>query len=323
MPSITANAANLVPVCVYLGEELGRYAFPDHPFGDGRLAAFTTALRTQGLLAQICTRAPQTASSHLLAQFHHKKYIEEVIAAATAGVGKLDCDTPVFPGIYDAAATVVGTAVAAARALMDGECRRAFVPIGGLHHGYRHRSAGFCVFNDCGVVIEILRKEYGLHRILYVDIDAHHGDGVFYAFEDDPELFILDFHEDGKFLYPGTGSRDETGHGPARGTKLNVPLPPASNDTLFLRYWQEAAEPFIAQARPEFIVFQCGADCLTGDPLAHLQLTPEIHRYTAQRLSALADEHCQGRILGLGGGGYALHNLGPAWTGVVEGFLGD
>ena len=112
---------------------------------------------------------------------------------------------------------------------MHGECRRAFVPIAGLHHAARDRAAGFCVFNDCGVAIELLKRA-GLKRIAYVDIDAHHGDGVFYAFEDDPAVIFADLHEDGRYLYPGTGMAEEIGKGAARGMKLNVPLPPGADD---------------------------------------------------------------------------------------------
>lgn len=309
------------PVYVYLGEVLGRYGFShDHPFSQQRLPAFEAALQRQGLLERVQVRDPVTVEREVLARFHHDSYIQTVQDAADQGLAYLDNgDTPVFPDIYQVSATVVGSVLDAARRIMEGECRRAFIPIAGLHHAQRHRAAGFCVFNDCGVVIESLRKEYGVHKIAYVDIDAHHGDGVFYAFEDDPELIFVDFHEDGRFIYPGTGHRNETGHGPAQGTKLNIPMAPQSNDQDFFRFW-DAAEQFLAQAKPEFILLQCGADSLAGDPLAHLAFSAEAHRHAARRLCALADECCQGRILGVGGGGYNLDNIGVAWSAVVDEF---
>src|SRR5208283_1669639 len=171
----------------------------------------------------------------------------------------------------------VGSTVLAVRKVMDNELDHAFNPVGGLHHSRRYSSAGFCIFNDIGVAVELLRKEYGVRRILYVDIDAHHGDGVYYSYESDPDLFVFDVHEDGRFLYPGTGSADEVGEGGARGTKINVPLPPGSGDGELAAQLPRMDE-FAKKARPEFIIFQCGADSLAGDPIAGLSYSPKAHR---------------------------------------------
>ena len=196
------------------------------------------------------------------------------------------------------------------------------MPIAGLHHARRDSAAGFCVFNDAGVAIEALRRRHGVRRIAYVDIDAHHGDGVFYAFEDDPDLIFADTHEDGRFLYPGTGAASETGTGKARGAKLNIPLPPGADDAVFLRAWPEIEE-FVRRSRPEFILLQAGADSVAGDPITHLQLTPAAHAHAGARLCALADECCRGRIVALGGGGYNRANLAAAWCAVVAAMLGE
>jgi acetoin utilization protein AcuC len=153
-----------------------------------------------------------------------------------------------------------------------------------------------------------------------VDIDAHHGDGVFYSFEDDADLIFADLHEDGRVLYPGTGAAEETGKGRARGTKLNIPMPPESGDELFYPAWQRV-EDFIDQHSPEFILFQCGADSIAGDPITHLRYTPAAHRHAAQRLKWLAEKHCQGRLLAMGGGGYNRDNLAKAWTAVLAALL--
>jgi acetoin utilization protein AcuC len=177
------------------------------------------------------------------------------------------------------------------------------------------------VFNDCGVAIEVARKKHGLARVAYVDIDAHHGDGVFYAFERDPDVAFADMHEDGRFLYPGTGSRTETGRGEAAGTKLNVPMPPGADDDAFLAAWKEV-ERFLDDARPELILLQCGADSLAGDPITHLRYSPEAHAHAARRLAALAERHAGGRVLAMGGGGYNRTNLARAWTRVVEELAG-
>ena len=215
---------------------------------------------------------------------------------------------------------MVGSNLDACDRLMRGSCRRAFIPIAGLHHARRDSAGGFCVFNDPGIAVETLRARYGLERIAYVDIDAHHGDGVFYSFEDDPQVFIADIHEDGRYLYPGTGFANETGRGPAAGTKLNVPMPPYANDEVFLEAWNQV-EKFVRAAEPEFILLQCGADGLAGDPITHLQYTAAAHAHAARRLSVLAEEYCDGRLLAMGGGGYNRANLAEAWTAVVKSMI--
>jgi acetoin utilization protein AcuC len=195
-----------------------------------------------------------------------------------------------------------------------------FVPIAGLHHARRDGAAGFCVFNDIGVLIEALRRRHGIRRVAYVDIDAHHGDGVFYGFEDDPDLIFADIHEDGRYLYPGTGAADETGKGAAKDTKLNIPMEPGADDATFHRVWPRVEE-FVRAGKPEFIILQAGADSLAGDPITHMLYTPAAHAHAATRLCALADEFCQGRIIATGGGGYDRANLAAAWTNVVEAML--
>jgi acetoin utilization protein AcuC len=244
-------------------------------------------------------------------------YVDLVHERSATGEGYLDAgDTPAWPGVYEAAAGVVGAALVAVEAIMSGQARRGFVPIAGLHHASRGHAAGFCVFNDCGVVVEALKRLHGLTRIGYVDIDAHHGDGVYYSFEDDPALVFADIHEDGRFLYPGTGSAAETGKGPARGTKLNVPLMPGAGDDEFFEAWARV-EAHLEQHEPQFIILQCGADSLEGDPITHLRFSEETHAHAARRLVDVANRHAAGRLLAVGGGGYNRRNIARAWTRVV------
>ena len=306
-------------VVLISGPEIARYGFPNgHPFGPDRHDAFMAALEQSPVAASLERRPPRQATRAELEYFHTPQYVDRVIEFSKRGSGFLDAgDTPAFPGVYEAAASVVGGTLEALAAIVAGPARRAFIPIGGLHHARRDGAAGFCVFNDCGVAIEAARKLHGIRRVAYVDIDAHHGDGVFYAFETDPELKFVDLHEDGRFLYPGTGSRSETGRGAAVGTKLNIPLPPGADDTVFLEAWQEA-ERYLEDVEPELILLQCGADSLGGDPITHLKLTAEAHAHAARRLAALADRYAGGRVLGMGGGGYNRTNLATAWTRVVE-----
>jgi acetoin utilization protein AcuC len=310
-------------VRVYYGEALAAYGFPGgHPFGPDRLAAFWQEFRRQGLDAQVEVVPPAApATEDELARFHQREYIARVKTQSAAGTGFLDYgDTPAFPGVYEAAATVVGCMVEAAEAILAGQVERAFVPIAGLHHARRDAAAGFCVFNDLGVVIERLRQVHGLRRIAYVDIDAHHGDGVYYAFEEDPDLIFADIHEDGRYLYPGTGAAHETGRGRAAGTKLNIPLPPGAGDREFIAAF-ERVEAHVDAGRPEFVLFQAGADGLAGDPITHLRYSPAAHGLAARRLARLADRHCRGRLLAAGGGGYHRDNLARAWCEVVRGLV--
>jgi acetoin utilization protein AcuC len=303
-------------VLVLKGENIAAYGFgADHPFGPDRHDVFHAALAASGLDVALATAGDATREE--LESFHSPRYLDFVAEACAAGTGFLDGgDTPAQPGLDLAATAVVGATLFAVDSVMAGRAARAFVPIAGLHHAGRDHASGFCVFNDCGVALELLRARYGLQRIAYVDIDAHHGDGVFYAFEADPDVIIVDAHEDGRFLFPGTGHARETGRGAAAGTKLNLPLPPGAGDAEFLAAW-ERAEAFLDAAAPEFIVLQSGADSIAGDPITHLRLSAKAHGQVAARLSRLAARHCRGRLIATGGGGYNRDNLARGWTAVV------
>jgi acetoin utilization protein AcuC len=307
---------------LYDGDALGRYGFGGgHPFGPDRLAAFRKEYLKQGLDRRVHIAPPVQASEADILRFHTRDYVARVKLQSLTGEGFLDYgDTPAFPGVYEAAATVVGSTLDAVAHCMSGDAPRAFVPIAGLHHARRDSAAGFCVFNDVGVAIETLRALHGVRRIAYVDIDAHHGDGVYYAFEEDTDLFIADLHEDGRFLYPGTGEANETGSGAARGTKLNIPMPPGADDAAFLREWPRV-EAFVRAAEPEIILLQAGADSIDGDPLTHLRYTPRVHAHAAQRLRVIAEDLAHGRVVAMGGGGYNRTSLAKAWCAVVTALL--
>lgn len=304
---------------IYLGQQLADYGFKDgHPFGPQRHDSFKTELLRQKLDQKLILQAPVRANRDLLALFHTEDYIEKVSDYSKTGHGYLDCgDTPSFTGMFEATSHVAGSVIDAIDRIMTGEFRRAFSPIAGLHHARRHVAAGFCVFNDCGIAIEYLREQYGINRVAYIDIDAHHGDGVFYSFEDDPDLLFADIHQDGRTLYPGTGYAQETGKGIAEGTKLNIPVPPFSDDAVFQSVWPRI-EAYLEDGKPEFILLQCGADSIEGDPITNMALSSASHAYAAKSLCDIADRHCQGRMLGMGGGGYNHENLARGWTAVVN-----
>lgn len=306
-------------VLVLKGANIAAYGFGDgHPFGTDRHDVFHAELAARGLADHVTLACAGEATHAELAAFHSRDYIASVETRCMADEGWLDAgDTPARRGLDTAAAAVVGASIFAMEHVMANHARRAFVPIAGLHHAGRSHAAGFCIYNDCGVVIELLRQRHGLRRIAYVDIDAHHGDGVHYAFEEDPGVVIADIHEDGRFLYPGTGTSAETGRGSAVGTKLNLPLEPGASDIEFRAAWEQV-ESHLGRFRPEFILLQCGADSLAGDPLTHLGLSPAAHGFAAARLCTLADQWCRGRLVAMGGGGYNRRNLALGWTAVVE-----
>lgn len=304
---------------LYVDEALARYGFPGgHPLGVDRQGAFMKEAAAQDLLTRAAVQASRTATREEIERFHTEGHVARVMNAEREGLEFLDNgDTPVFPGVYAAAASVVGAALDGLARIMRGEALRSLQPIGGLHHAGRDHAAGFCVFNDLGVVIETLRLQYGIRRVAYVDIDVHHGDGVFYPYEDDPDLVFADIHQDGRDLYPGTGHAHETGKGRAEGTKLNIALPPGAGDREFLQAWPRV-EAHLARFEPQFVVFQCGADGLAGDPLAHLQYSPAVHAHAAGGLVQIASRFAGGRLMAFGGGGYNRDNLAKAWSAVLR-----
>lgn len=312
---------------VFFGEELARYSFgKSHPFNSNRIFAFWSKFKTLNLDKddQIQIKKAENAQEEILLEFHFKDYVNLVKKASMHGTGYLDLgDTPAFRGVFEASSDVVGTSLRALDIVMDKTdgILHGFNPIGGLHHARRGSAGGFCVFNDIGILGMIARKKYGINKIAYVDIDAHHGDGVYYEFENDPNFFVADIHEDGHYLYPGTGTESEIGSGEAKGTKLNIPLMPDSTDDDFITAFSKAEEFIDNIAKPELIIFQCGADGIDGDPLTHLRYSSKAHRYAADKLHRLSHKHCDGRIIALGGGGYNQQNIADAWTEVVMSFI--
>jgi acetoin utilization protein AcuC len=309
---------------VFYGEALTRYGFGgSHPFGADRLPAFWKKLQ-RASIGNIIIQEPVMANYHDAALFHDSSYVELVKVASRHGGVLLDKgDTPAFKGAFEASLYVVGSTLAALDMVVNGKDKRerkvdhAFNPIGGLHHARRDSAGGFCIFNDIGIAILTARQKYGIKRIAYIDIDAHHGDGVFYEFEDDPHLFFADIHEDGHFIYPGTGFSSESGKGAAANTKLNIPLEPGASDGEFVEAFAKI-EQFVDDVKPELIILQCGADGLAGDPITHLQYTSKAHMFATDSLHKLAHKHCKGKIVALGGGGYNRENISTAWTRVVK-----
>ncbi len=303
------------------GDALAKYGFGgSHPLGSDRLHAFWSKFQSEGLdkAQNIMIEEPVMAEEDTLLNFHSKTYVEFVKKVSAVGEGFLDYgDTPAFKGVFEATSYVVGSTLKGLDMVMKKKVVHAFNPIGGLHHARKEFASGFCVFNDIGIAITVARKYYKIKKVAYIDIDAHHGDGVFYEFNSDPDVFIVDVHEDGKYLYPGSGFQHETGEEGAEGTKLNLPMKPFANDYDFMKEFKRAEE-FLDDAKPELFILQCGGDSMKGDPLTHLNFSENVHRHATNILHELAHRHCNGRMIALGGGGYNRNNIAVAWTEVVK-----
>jgi acetoin utilization protein AcuC len=305
---------------VAFGDELFSYDFgPYHPLNRSRTDVFVKRLMELKARApeKVELVEPATATEEEITLFHTKEYVE-FVKLACSKIRYLDYgDTPAYPNCFVRASTVVGTTLKLLREIASGRALRAFNPVGGLHHARRNSAGGFCIFNDAAIAIEYALRHLGYRAVAYVDIDAHHGDGVYYDFEEDPRVIFFDIHQDGRTLYPGTGFEYERGKGEALGRKMNVPLPPYSGDEEFLRALEKGLR-FLEQFEFDIVFFQAGADGLAGDPLTSLMYSRRAHESAARALLELAERKCGGRILAFGGGGYNPVNVGEAWSAVVE-----
>ncbi len=288
-----------------------------HPLRPERLNLTFELIKAQETLDlnNVSVVRPKAADSSDLLLFHTEQYIETVKRFSEIGYGFLDSgDTPAYKGCYESSLLLVGASLEAVDLVMRNEVEHAFNPVGGLHHAHPDRASGFCIFNDPALCIAHLKKKYGLRSIMYLDIDAHHGDGVMYGFYSDPSVLDIDFHEDGRYLFPGTGFTSETGEGDGKGYKVNIPVPPFTYDGPYLDAFGEIAPRLTRAYKPEMILMQCGADSHSNDLLAHLDLTTHAYEEIVSTIHRLAHEVCDGRLVLFGGGGYNLGNAVRCWT---------
>jgi acetoin utilization protein AcuC len=307
-------------------EELLKYDFgPFHPLKPERLALTFELIKGLSLLdvsgSSLCS--PRIATLEEILLFHTLDYVKQVQEASEKGTGRLDLgDTPAFKGCYEVSCLVAGATLEAIDLVMTEKFEHAFSPGGGLHHAHKDRASGFCIFNDAAIGIAYLKNHYDLKRIMYVDVDAHHGDGVMYGFYRDPSLLDIDFHEDGNYLFPGTGQTTEIGEGLAKGLKINLPLPPFTSDRSFIYAFNKLVPKLAAKFKPEFVILQCGADAHAEDGLAHLSLTTATYESVTSTIHEIAHRFCGGRLVALGGGGYNLSNTSRCWSIVYSRLIG-
>src|SRR6266516_3471569 len=324
-------------------EELDYDFGPEHPLQPQRIAALMDLLETCGLWHSSNANSSlplRGATNEELSLIHTSDYISAVQTLGAVGkaesldsehvqlaikYGFAEGDTPVLPRMHEVSARIAGGSLVALNAVMgisnDGtiipEVERplhVFHPAGGLHHAWAERASGFCVYNDISVAIaNALRASEA--KILYIDFDAHHGDGVQRSFYDEPRVMTVSIHETGRYLFPGTGDVLEMGNGSGRGYSINVPLEPFTEDDSYVEAIDSLLSPLVLSFAPDLIVTQHGCDTHAWDPLTHLSLTMRGIREQIKLAHQLAHSYCQGRWVALGGGGYDLYRVVPrAWS---------
>jgi acetoin utilization protein AcuC len=271
-------------------------------------------MRALHLLDGVDIVAPRTATDAELLTVHAQDYIEAVkLGQRNLDYGIGTEDVPAVAGMHEAAANVAGATLLAAELVMSGRATRAFNIAGGLHHAHRKQASGFCIYNDLAIAIRYMQQRYQA-RVMYIDYDAHHGDGVQWIFYSDPEVLTLSYHESGAFLYPGTGFIEELGEGDGHGYSVNVPLDPHTEDDSWIQVFSDFVPELADAFKPDVIVLQNGCDGHVLDPLTHLRCTTRTFDTIVRTVCAIADKHCGGRIVATGGGGYAQEVVPRAWT---------
>ena len=300
------------------GDELSRRdSREDEIWGPTRLEYTYELLKSYGAFdgsdSQVV--APEDADDNTLVTFHSKEYVEAVRSLSNgekrfnprrfnfSDIG----DNPVYPGMYELAKLVVGASLKAAELVSSRKVDVAFNCAGGLHHAAPNHASGFCIFND--VVIGIKRLiEKGL-RVTYIDIDAHHGDGVQDAFYDTDQVLTISLHQTGRLLFPGTGNVSEVGVGAGEGYSVNIPLAPYTDDEVYLWAFDQIVPQIVRSFSPDVIVTQLGADTHYLDPLTQLSLTTEGYTALIKRVRKIAP-----KWIALGGGGYEISGVIRLWT---------
>ncbi|MCF6094907.1 acetoin utilization protein AcuC [Microaerobacter geothermalis] len=294
----------------------------DHPFNQKRLEITFDLMNQLKIIEPSHIVSPRYATDDEISLIHDPNYIsmvkrcghseKEPPTAMSYGLGTED--TPIFPNMHEATSLIVGGTLKAAELVMEGKAEHAANIAGGLHHGFRGRASGFCVYNDCSIVIAYLRKYYDA-KVLYIDTDAHHGDGVQWAFYDDPNVLTISIHETGKYLFPGTGNITERGEGQGYGFSINVPLEPFTEDQSWIETYDSIVPAVARGFKPDVIVTQNGCDSHVYDPLTHLSATMKIYQHIPRVVHELAHELCDGKWIAVGGGGYDIWRVVPrAWT---------
>ena len=306
--SLQQNVERARPI--YIGSEIYRHSSygAGHPMAIPRVSTCTDLVRAMGWMdPQRYVTSPMATRAEL-ERFHDPLYLdalwraerEQAVSAADRARFRIGAEgNPVYPEIWRRPATGAGGLLAAARLTRDGGV--VHCPGSGTHHGRRDRASGFCYLNDC--VLGLLAwLDQGLTRVVYLDVDAHHGDGVQDAFAEDSRVLTISVHEAGR--WPHTGAAEDR-------TGVNLPVPAGFNDSEMAHVMERAVLPAIRAARPQAIMLQAGADALEEDPLAKLALSNNAHFAVVEAVRDLAP-----RLVVTGGGGYNPWTVGRCWAGI-------
>jgi len=273
----------------------------DHPLVGDKPGKTMALLKEKSILKKVEVFTPKKATEVDLLRVHSKSYVDKIKELSRTG-GMLSLDTPAPMGIYEYASLAAGGTILAGEKLFEGyQCM--VNPLAGFHHASKDFSSGFCFFNDIAVVIEYLREKHKLKKFLVVDLDVHHSNGTQEIYYHDPTVLKVSFHQDGRTLYPGTGSMEKIGDSAGEGFTVNLPLPPGTGNTSFLKAFDEIVPKLTKQFAPEIIIYQSGVDTHHTDPLADLNLTYPIYYQLAKKMMALSSSTCN-KLLVLLGGGY-------------------
>jgi acetoin utilization protein AcuC len=289
---------------------------PDHPLRPVRLKGVRDTLERLGAFARAGARvlAPRAATREELERVHAPEYVEAVMQASSRpdldysdwGLSAWG-DTPAFAGMHEVSLLTTGGSLRAMEEVLAGRTRVSVNYSGGLHHAARRRASGFCIYNDPAIVCAVL-ADRGM-KVAYVDIDAHHGDGVQAAFYETDQVLTISLHESGRFLFPGTGFAEERGRGRGAGYSINVALPPYTDDPAYLRAFEAVVPPLVARFRPEVLVTQQGIDPHFSDPLTHLRLSTRARERMVRWFAAAPYPW-----IAMGGGGYDLDAVRRTWS---------
>ena len=315
------------PVALVTVEDIARaYDFgSSHPLRPERVLLTYERIRALGLVdgERVCEVPSRSAGDEEIEAAHAAEFVQ-IVKDIDAGIvderagrvyGLGTPDNPIFANMHRASAAVCGATVTAAEVVASGRARHAFNPAGGLHHARRSEASGFCIYNDPAVAIAKVLHLQPAWRVMYVDVDVHHGDGVQWIFYDNPRVLTVSLHQSGRYLYPGTGFEDEVGAGDALGTAANVPLMPLTGNDDYLWALDRVLKELARAFRPHLVLTQLGADTHYGDPLANLGLTLAAYPRMARILHEVAHGFAEGRWVATGGGGYQAETIVPlVWT---------
>ncbi len=302
---------------IYLQHDTGQ-----HPENADRLKAIISHLEQTGLRQRLISIKPRAAAIEELALVHDERYIAQIRDLAQRGGGRLDADTGMSAGSYQAALYAAGGVIRATEAVIKGEVDSAFAlvrPPG--HHATRAQAMGFCLFNNLAIAAECALTDYQLERILIIDFDVHHGNGTQAAFYDNPRVLYISTHQ--YPFYPGTGSIEETGSGPAAATTINIPLPAGSGDREYLQVFQQIIVPAAVRFQPQLILVSAGYDAHWADGLALMQVSVTGFAQMVKIIQGLGEQLCNRRLVFSLEGGYNLRALAASVKATLDVLLGN